>query len=424
VIVIELALDSAIMIMDFFNRTTQKMSTFKQAITHIRNMPAAFWVVIVATLINQMGNMAFVFLVLYCNQALGFSLPLAATTFAAFSGSMLLIGLLGGSVIDRFGALRVMLLALIANGFTLLIFPLLHTYFSIILLCFTWGCTYGLYRPASQAFITQLSTPGMHKITFSLYRLVINLGMSLGPAVGGYLATHHFASIFLANGIANLTASVVLITGLSRSEWFKQKCLIKRSELSMKWLFKDSSLAWFLAAMIPVSMVFFQHESTLAVYAKESLHLSLSFYGLIFTLNTLMIVLFELPLNIATLNWPYRINLALGSAFITAGFAGIAWSHRAHDILLITVIWTIGEMILYPSSSSYIADIAPEERRGSYMSLYSTCTSIGMLLGPWSGALIMQRFGAHNLWLACGAWGLLSVALFLALPQKTVSSPI
>lgn len=400
------------------------MNTFRQAFTHIRGMPYAFWVVIIATLINQMGNMVFVFLVLYCNQALGFSLPVAATTFAAFSGSMLLTGLFGGTIIDRYGALRVMISALIANGCTLLIFPLLQHYLPIMLLCLLWGCTYGLYRPASQAFVTQLSSPGMHKITFSLYRLVINLGMSLGPAVGGYLASHHFASIFLANGTANLLASIILIAGLARSEWFKRKDHIRATELSIKWLFRDRSLALFLAAMIPVSMVFFQHESTLAVYIQTSLQLPLSFYGLLFTLNTLMIVLFELPLNIATLNWPYRINLALGSAFITAGFAGIAWATNARGILIITIIWTIGEMILYPSSSSYIADIAPDERRGSYMSLYSTCTSLGMLLGPWSGALIMQQYGAYHLWLACGLWGLLSVALFLRLPKKQHIHPI
>lgn len=392
------------------------MSTFRQAITHIRDMPSAFWVVIVATLVNQMGNMAFVFLVLYCNQALGFSLSLSAATFAAFSTSMLLTGLFGGTFVDRFGALRIMLVALVANGCILLTFPFIHALPNLLLACLVWGFTFGLYRPASQAFVTQLSTAGMHKVTFSVFRLAINLGMSIGPAVGGYLASHQFATIFFANGCANLIASMILILGLARSKWLKEKSQTPTSELSIKLLGKDLRLTLFLFGMIPVSMVFFQHEATLPVYLNESLHLSLSFYGLLFTVNTLIIVLCELPLNIATLNWPYRINLALGSAFISAGFAGMLLTHSAFHVLIATVIWTIGEMILYPASSSYIADIAPEEKRGSYMSLYSACSSLGMLLGPWSGAFVMQHFGTTNLWITCGIWGSVSVLVFLYLP--------
>jgi len=389
------------------------MNLFRRAILHIRDLPSAFWTVIIATLMNQLGNMAFVFLVLYLSQKLNFSLPQASFAFAVFSASMLITGLIGGSLIDRVGAAKIMMGALLTNGIILLSFPFIHSYIPILFLCFLWGMTYGLYRPASQTLVSHLSSPGMHKITFSVYRLAINLGMSLGPAIGGYLALHSFASIFIANGCANILASLILFFGLTGSSWLHYKpARNEHYEFSLKWVKHDAGLRIFLLGLIPVTMIFFQHESTLAVFLNRDMHLSLSFYGWLFTINTLMIVFFELPLNMATLNWPYRINFILGSIFISLGFAGLLFAYNAYHIIALTMTWTLGEMILFPAASSYIAEIAPEAQRGSYVSLMSASSNLGLLLGPWCGAVVMAHLGANGLWTICGFWGVISIIIF------------
>lgn len=389
------------------------LNPYKATFTHIRTLSTTFWVVIGATLMNQTGNMALVFLVLYLSQHLGFNLTHASSAFAAFSIAMLLSGLWGGSWINKFGAVRVMIGSLFANGITLLLMPFIHTYFIIIVMCLAWGFFYGLYRPASQTFVSSLSTPGMYKITFSVYRLAINLGMSIGPAIGGYLAYHSFATIFIANGIANLLAVTILLMGLFNTPWFKRTPASKKSMgLNMSWLKHDSAARLFLLGMIPSAMVFFQYESTLAVFLTHDLHFPLTFYGFLFTLNTLLIVVCELPLNIATIQWPYRLNFLVGSVLITLGFAGLFFASLQWHVILLTMAWTFGEMILYPSANGYMAEIAPEADRGSYLSIFSTCTNLGMLLGPWAGAIIMEYFNAEGLWFTCSLWGMLSIMLF------------
>lgn len=394
------------------------MNLYREAFLHIKTFSAAFWIVIAATFINQAGNMAFVFLVVYTTQHLGLTLMQGSLAFAVFSGSMLVSGIVAGSIIDQVGAAQMIIGSVIANGLTLLMFPLIHDYHLLILMCLFWGFFYGIYRPASQTFVTHLSTPGLHKITFSVYRLAMNLGMSIGPAIGGYLAAYSFTAIFIANGIANIIASVILILGLSGSVWMKYRPASgQKRVISIKWLKYDSVLRLFVIGMIPVSMVFFQHESTLPVYLKQDLHLSLSFYGWLFTINTLMIVFFELLLNVATINWSYRVNFIMGTFFIAAGFAGMYFASSGWHIIFLTIVWTIGEMILYPSASSYIADIAPAEYRGSYMGMYSTCSNLGMLLGPGGGAIVMQHFGGHSLWIVCGVWGLISIVIFSFLKE-------
>jgi len=398
------------------------MNLYREAVLHIRSLPSAFWIVIGATLMNQIGNMAFVFLVLYLTQHLGYSLAQASFAFALFSGSMLFVGLLGGSLVDKIGAARILIGSLFANSIALLLFPFVRGYSTTLMMCVIWGLAYGLYRPASQTLVSHLSSSGMHKITFSVYRLSLNLGMSIGPAIGGYLALHSFTVIFIANGIANLLAGAILIIGLGRSTWLKYRPAHQyKLELSIKYFLHDSILRTFMLGMIPVSMIFFQHESTLAVFLSRNLGLPLSFYGWLFTVNTLMIVFFELLLNVATMNWPYRVNFILGSLFITAGFAGLLFASQQWHIIVLTVVWTLGEMILFPAASSYIAEIAPKARRGSYMSLLSTISNLGMLLGPFGGAIVMEYAGARGLWIACGLWGMISVIIFTYLREPKLS---
>ena len=280
-------------------------------------------------------------------------------------------------------------------------------------MCVIWGFSYGLYRPAAQTFVSHLSKPGTNKITFSVFRLSLNLGMSIGPMLGGYLATRSFVMLFLVNGLTNLSASLLLIVGLMHTSWFSYRSNTqKKVELSISILKKDPLLRLFMLGMVPISMVFFQHESTLAIFLHDDLNLPLSFYGFLFTLNTLLIVCFELPLNVATMHWSYRTNFILGSLLITLAFAALCFAQQQWFVIGVAIVWTLGEMILYPAASSFIADIAPIENRGNYMSLFSTCSNLGFLLGPWAGALIMGHYGASKLWIICGIWGALSIIIF------------
>lgn len=398
------------------------MPQFQQAISHIKSFPAAFWVLICAVMINQLGNAAMVFLMLYLTVHLHFPLILAACAFGAFGLSMLLTGLFGGTLIDRFGGARMLVIVLIANGSFLLCFPLVKHFPGVVLMSIMWGFVYGMYRPASQTFVSFLTPVASHKLAFTVLRFAINLGMSIGPAVGGYLAVYSFSSVFLMNGLSNFFAATILFFGLRNTPWFNHQVInIKnRLEFSIKWLKRDALLRWLILGLIPVELVFFQHESTLSIFLTQDLKMPASFYGLLFTLNTLIIVFFELLLNILILSWSPRLSLSIGTIFITLGFSGLTFASMKWQILILAVLWTIGEMILFPASSTYIAEIAPEDRRGSYMGIYSASANAGLFIGPLAGSFIMNQFSSVSLWIACAIWGIISLLIFVLMPYKPV----
>lgn len=396
------------------------MQQFKEAFQQIKLLPKLFWLIVAATLLNQLGNMAFFFLVLYATHYLGFTLPQSSIIFAVFGGSMLLSGLVSGFFIDKLGTARIILWTLAANGIILLFFPLIHSYLFCILFTFLWGLSMGIYRPATQTLISLLANPKYYQVIYSIYRLALNLGLSIGPAVGGYLATYYsFPLIFIVNGIANLLAALILLPGLVNAPAFNTP--VAAAEPNKLWEFKslktDAALRLFLLASIPIFMVFFQFESPLSMYVSDYLHLPLSFYGLLFTINTLMIVSLEFSLNVLIMQWTYRSNFILGSLFLLVGFAGMYFANTQGQIIILVISWTMGEMIMFPAANSYIAQISTLSNRGKYISLYNTATNISMLLGPWSGTMIIATWGYKNLWLICGLWGLISVILFSKLKE-------
>jgi len=390
------------------------MTALRHAYSEVQKLPFTFWIIIIASFINQIGNMAMAFLVPYLTIHFHASLPQASLAYASCCVGLFISGLFAGSIADRYGAPKIMAISIFFNAIFLLAFPLLNHLGVIYFLSLCWGIAFGLFRPAAPTFIASISTRGSYKITFSIYRLANNLGLSIGPAIGGYLAVHSFPAVFYFNGSANLVAMLILILGLvlQTQKISKKPLEIMQLKPSFSFLIKDRMLQLLLLGMVPLCMVFYQLSSTLPVFIHQDLKLPLSFYGWLFTLNTLLIVFLELPLNIATLSWSPRRSLTIGSSLVAIGFASYFLVTQTWHLYALTVIWTLGEMIVFPASNSHIAELAPSKYRGNYMSLYTTSSNLGLLLGPWAGALIMHHLSSTALWLGCGLWGFLSVIVF------------
>jgi MFS family permease len=168
--------------------------------------------------------------------------------------------------------------------------------------------------------------------------------------------------------------------------------------------------------MIPVQLVFFQFTSTLPLFLVRYLHFPESVYGTIFTVNTLLIVALEVPLNMAMEHWTHRHTLMLGAFLYAAGFGsyalvGIAPIGKTAGVFAAVVIWTFGEMILMPGSSAYAAELAPPERRGEYMGLYTMSFNVAFAVGPWLGASILGKWGATTVWGAAFVSGCISTLM-------------
>ena len=378
-------------------------------------LPREVWMLFATNLINRAGMMVLPFLVVYLTRELRFTAGEAGLAFAMYGAAAIVTGPVSGRLSDRIGALPIMRASLLLSGSVLLLFPLARSRGAVYGMTILWASCAELFRPASLAAITHVVSAEQRKSAYALNRLAINLGMSIGPALGGFLATVSFHAMFVVDAATTLLAGLVLSLATwrapTRGGSQDDDSAIKPSDA--KSLFHDRRLLVFLAATFLVGIVFFQHESALPLYLVQYLRQSPAFYGTLFTINTLLIVALEVPLNKATSHWPNAWALFLGCMLFAVGFGALAIVSSPTGVLVTVVVWTFGEMMLFPAMAAHLGDIAPERKRGAYMGAYSMSLSVALTFGPWLGTQLLAGVGAVGVWSVMFALGALAAVLMV-----------
>jgi MFS family permease len=389
----------------------------------LRGLPKAVWVLSGALLVNRAGSMILPFLVLYATRERGFSPEQAGLVVTFFGLGTMLASPLAGRLADRFSPLAIMQTSLLAGGVAAIALPAAKSFSALAAGIFVWAVLSESYRAPGLAIIGEITSPEQRKPAFALVRLAVNLGLSIGPVVGGLLAERSFRSLFVVDGTTSVLAGIVLIALAKRMELPSRVArAVSAGAPPVRAALSDGRYLYFLAAMVPVLAVFFQSFGGMALYVVRDLGISTTVYGLLLAINTVLIVLLDVPVNAATAAWPHGRTLFLGCALVGIGFGALAFSRTVPAVAATVVVWTFGEIFTFASLNALAAELAPDSRRGEYMGLFQMAFSASFLAGPALGVFVLERFGPAALWGGCFVVALFSGAL-LARVQTRVPEP-
>jgi MFS family permease len=76
---------------------------------------------------------------------------------------------------------------------------------------------------------------------------------------------------------------------------------------------------------------------------------------------------------------------------------------------------TVVELLIAPTFTSFVANLAPEELRGRYMSAYWVSWSVSRGIGPALAGQVYDAVAPVAIWYMGGAWNLLAAAIFSSL---------
>jgi MFS family permease len=393
------------------------MTSLKNPWSDLRELPTDSWLLFAAVLINRMGTMVVPFLVLYVTKELKASMTEASAVLLVYAAGSLITAPLSGRLSDRLGPPFVMKLSLSASGGLLLLMSWARDLWLFAILAFFTAIASEAFRPASMVFAGSVA-PEKKRQAFALNRLAINLGMSIGPALGGVLAYYHFPAIFWVDGLTAMAAALWMIftkLGLQAAA----PALQSRAPQTPIWrALQDRLLLFTLLAIFPVIFAFMQHNGPVPIFMVNGLGLTEADYGLSITVNTVLIVLFEVPLTSLLAAWPNRLLLSVGALLVGLGIGGFALVSGFWGCVGAVIFWTFGEMLLFPAMSAHISEIAPKEKQGEYMGYYSMVFALAFLLGPPVGVLLYSYLPPALLWLSMLSMSLISGLLFWASPQS------
>lgn len=379
-----------------------------------RGLPRELWILAAATLINRSGTMVLPFLAIYLTRELGTSATRAGLVLAVYGAGAFVGILTGGRVADRLHPKPVQIASLAASGVTIVALGAARTEPAIFSLVAVTGFFAEAFRPANMASVAAHAPPELRTRAFALQRLAINAGMTIGPAIGGFLATVDFAWLFRIDGATCLVAAVflaVLLPGDVQSS--EDEAPRERPPSPLR----DRLFVLVLLLLLPQGLVFMQVMSTMPLFLREERGMTEDAIGLLLAVNTIVILLTEMQVARRAERSDPLFVMGISGLFIGVGFGVLPWAFGIPWLVASILIWTVGEMLMGPVTASWVATRAPEASRGAYMAWFTLTFAIVNIFGPWIGTAVLEHFGSTALWLSTLAIGVLDLAAFWILAR-------
>lgn len=400
--------------------------TYRQAYS---GLPRRAWILFTVNLVNSSGSMVIFFFTLYLTRKLGFSPVRAGGALSLYGVGSLVGAYSGGWLADKVGSIAVQKTGLAVAGGFLIALGQVRDPTALLPLLFCMAVAAGSLYPANATSMAQVCPPDLQVKGFALNRLANNLGVTVGPAVGGLLALHDYRLLFWADGLTSIAAAIVFAlmwkgsekeprTGERRGESPAGKGVApahaeaprsaapatgNASSPTDRSPWRDGPFLLLMLLLIVWCSVFIQVLTTFPLYMRDVYALAENRIGQLLAVNTILIVVLEMILMEKIRKYPLTRMITISFVLLGMGL-GLMPLGRGFAFGAFTVaVWTFGEMLSMPLLTALIAGRASDATRGRYMGIFSFVFSLAFIVAPPAGTAVYQRFGGAALWFGCAA---------------------
>ena len=398
-------------------------------------LPRSVWLLEAGGVANSVGNgIVLPFLIIYLHEVRHFSLSTSGIVVAALGAVGLVTGPFAGRLVDRIGPRTTLMasLALLAAGYGG--FPFVHRPWQALGLAAIAGAGNGGFAPSHSSLLAALTSREQRNAAYALQRATDNLGFGVGGLVGGLIATTQVPESFTVLFLVDAGTFLVFIGLLAFVPARNALPAAARAAGRYSAVLRDRAFIWLLLLVATlVAAAYAQVSTVLPPFAKEHAHVGEAGIGAIFFVNTVVIVLAQLPLAKALEGRRRMRALALASTIFAATCGGILaaglWLSATAAVVAfcgVIVLFSVGECLHGAVQNPLVADLAPEHLLGRYMALRTISWQFGFMIGPALGSFLLAR-SPTGLWLgaagACLAAGAGSLLLERSIPSGAARTP-
>lgn len=373
-----------------------------------RGLPKGIYAIFTASIVNSMGNFVYPFLAIFLTENLGYS-NAQAGDFVLFASAISVPGaLLGGKLADMFGRKKV---AVTFQSLTALSFALCTLFINtnfIIYLIMAAGFFSNTASPAYSAMTADLTNVSNRKAAFSLQYLGINIGFAIGPTIAGILYENYISMIFLLDAFTTVLSVLLIIVFVKETMGFNNidsTCEeINEKEKAedtnvFEALLKRPNLILFSIISAIYSFVYAQHGFSLPIYMTDIFSINgAKFYGILMSTNAITVVLLTTILTRLTLKLNTIYGIVAGGFFYAIGFGSIFFAKSLFALILTTITWTIGEILVTTNSGVFIANNTPSSHRGRFNAILPFLNRFGSAIAPAFSGKLIDNYGTSCIW--------------------------
>ncbi len=406
----------------------------------LREMDRNVWIRFIGETLNGIAMMMLMpFFALYLkdkvDSLLQVGVIMALSPIAASFGS-----LIGGRIADTYGRKPIMIFSMASNAVLMLGFLFIEGFIPYAILSIFLGLSNSLFHPAASAMVADVTAPEKRTEAYGLLRMGHNIGAAIGPIMGASVVVLSKNLVFIIASSTMLFYALlvsILIQETMPKGIDQDENKEKESGAVWKIVIRDKALMIYLLAGIIISMGFSQTEGMLPLHfdnEMKDIFGANNPYPYLMALNGLLVVLFQFQISKWATDKPVGKTMLYGASLFGIGLFFIGWLPRWFGefnanatIILITLmlvyaIYTLGEMIMSPVQMTFVANLAPEHLRGTYMGAASLQWITGSAFGPLLGGFLLDRLLGHFLFtilaLGCVLAGIIYISLDRLVEQR------
>ncbi|GAA2123401.1 MFS transporter [Kitasatospora saccharophila] len=386
-------------------------------------LPRQFWWLWTSTLVNRLGGFVVTFLAMYLTHDRGYSAAYAGLVASLFGLGSAVAAIGAGVLTDRLGRRPTLLAAQLSTAVFTAVLGFTDGPVAIAAVAFLVGLASNASRPAVSAMIADLVPAADRVRAYALNYWAINIGFGASAAVAGVIALHGYLTLFLLDALTTLLCAVVVFVKVPETRPEAAPAAVREPRVGLGSVFRDGPFMAVVAVNLLLALVVQQGSTTLPV--DMGAHgLSAARFGLVISLNGLLIVLLQLPLTRLMERHDRTALLVVGALLTGWGFGLTALAGSSAGLYALTVaVWTVGEIVTSPTMMALVAEHSPARARGRYQGVYSLSWSLASFVGPLGGGLLLQYAGSWALWGSCAAAGTLAALAFVAIGRRRPRPP-
>jgi len=375
--------------------------------------PPQFWLVAFGVLLSSAGSsLIWPFQLIFISKSLLLPISSVATLISISSATGLAASFIGGAIADRFGRKPIMFAAQFAHGLAYILMSQAHTYLGFAIPMTIMGAAMPFYAIGSDAMMADMVPPEKRTAGYAILRMINNAGIAIGPAVGGLIVAKSYTIAFFLAAGGMLSYSMLLLTLARETLKRGTAATAPKKEFLGGYghVLGDGGFVAFVGAATIGMIAPLMMWTLLAVYMNKYFGIPEYLYSWLPVTNALMCVLVQYPVTKLTSRLPAKTAITLGMLTYALGVGSVAIMTGFQGFWLSMVIMSMGELILVPTGSKYVADIAPNDLRGRYMSIYWLTWGIARSVAPIAGGALHDFIAPQAIW-----WGGLLLGLISTL---------
>jgi len=394
--------------------------------------------------------LVFPFLTIYLVGQLGASATEAGLVVGAYSVCSIFSGAAGGWLADRVGRRPVMIVSVGLTGIVVALMGRAPDLPTITALTMILGLVDPAFVPAARAAIADVVPVEKRPRAYGLLNVAYAVGWIVGPAVGAGLSTLGYSLLFTVSGAFIGVYAVIAFVWLRETLPARRRSAREMPPIGATEEAIDpgaplrpaggaaaddacfararvGAFVRFLPIAAVVHGVIFLWVTVLPIHVSRDFGVATGAWGLLFSLNGVLIVVFQLRISSAVegrskagIMAAAMIVYAIGMMVVSA----LATPLPVMPALAVAIVlFTIGQMLLFPTEPAFVSDLSPEDRRGRYQGVFLAATGLGTALGPPVGGVVIDAAPGPPLWALAAGIFLVAGAALAALGRRTRSLP-